>query len=99
MMIDFMLSQARAGMNVDPSDAAQYAKETVQSWTGDVVKGMNGDQLERFLGPETIKAILGHAVAKVRGGTGTTPPAIQAAPSKPPQPTFLSEKEWRARYG
>jgi hypothetical protein len=102
LMVEFMLSQARAGAEVDPQDAAQYAKETVQSWTGEVVKGMNGDQLERFLGPEVIKAILGHAVAKVRG---TSQP--QAHPPSAPAPmringqpkTFITDRrEWDKQF-
>jgi hypothetical protein len=99
MMIDFMLSQARAGVQVDSSDAAQYAKETVQNWTGETLKGMSGPQLEQFLGPDVVRAILGHAVAKVRGGNGA--PVVPAQPQSPssPRPWSLSTDEWRAKYG
>jgi hypothetical protein len=99
MMIDFMLSQARAGMDVNPEDAAQYAKETVAGWTGEVIKGMSGAQIEQFLGPDAIKTLLNHKVAQVRGGTTPAPvPATSpAAPKK--SPAFLSTEEWRRQYG
>jgi hypothetical protein len=99
MMIEFMLSQARAGLDVGPEDAAQYAKEQVQGWTGEVIKGMDGAQLERFLGPEVIKAILGHAVAKVRGQAAQPAvPTPGTVPAKKP-PAFMSTDEWRKVYG
>jgi hypothetical protein len=99
MMIEFMLSQARAGVEVDPNDAAQYAKEQVQTWTGETVKGMDGAQLERFLGPDVIKTILGYAVAKVRGaGAAPAVPPASSAPTKRP-PSFLTPDEWAKRYG
>ena len=99
MMVEFMLSQARAGLDVNPEDAAQYAKESVQNWTGEIVKGMDGPQLETFLGPAVIKAILTHAVAKARGGTSPAPAPLQTDTPKPKAPTYLSTEEWRAKYG
>ena len=99
MMIDFMLTQARAGVEVDPADAAQYAKETTQQWTAEVIKGMDGDQLDKFLGPEVIKKVLANAVARVRGKTAqpTIPP--QGAPQAKKEPSFLTPEEFRRRYG
>lgn len=98
MMVEFMLSQARAGADVDPADAAQYAKETVQGWTAETLKSMNEDQIVSFLGPEVVKRILQHSVNKVRGTQAQVPtPAAPAAPAQRP-PTFLTPDEWRKRY-
>lgn len=97
MMIEFMLSQARAGVEVDPADAAQYAKETTQGWTGEVLKSMNDEQIVSFLGPEVVKKVLQHAVNKVRGAPPAPAPAGAAA-APPKAPSFLSTDEWRKRY-
>lgn len=100
MMVEFMLSQARAGVDADPADAAQYAKETVQGWTGEVLRSMNEDQIVSFLGPEVVKRILQHSVNKVRGTQGAPPAAPPAAPAGDRRaPSFLSPEEWRKRYG
>lgn len=96
MMVEFMLSQARAGVEVDPQEAAVYAKENVQTWTGEVLKGMGDEQIVNFLGPEVIKKVLAHSVAKVRGTQAAPPAATPAATaSNPKPPTRMSTAEWR----
>ena len=99
MMVEFMLSQARAGADVNPEDAAQYAKETVHAWSGEVFKSMNDEQLVSFLGPEVVKKILAHSVAKVRGQQAAPPPPQAAATPAPKKQGYLSPDEWRKLYG
>jgi hypothetical protein len=94
MMVEFMLSQARAGVDVNPEDAAQYARENVQGWTGEVLKSMNEEQIITFLGPEVVKKILTHSVNKVRG-TQAAPAVVPATTSPKGPPKKMSTDEWR----
>lgn len=98
LVIEHMLSQARAGFDPDPVEAAAAAAATIKSETRAILKGMTGDQLLGTLGPEVVEAVRKHLVAKAKGEP-TTPvtPTTPAAPEPQPK-AYLSSDEWRARY-
>jgi len=99
MMVEWMLSQARSGNPADPADAAQYAAETVRGWTSETLRGMNEEQIVSFLGPEVVKRILSHSVAKVRGQAAQAAAPKPAVAPPPKKQGYLSPDEWRKLYG
>lgn len=100
MMVEHMLSVARAGGQPDPDAAAEYAAETLRSWQTGAVGSMDDARLAAYLGPDVVKRVAAYAAAQARS---TLPGAVQTPPTGAPRPKAapktLTPDEWRQLYG
>lgn len=98
IMLEHMLSMAKAGIPPDPVDAAQYAHDTLRAESSALLRDMSDDQVVKFLGPDVVKRINAYSVAQVRGQTQPAPAPQAEAPKPKEPPRMLTPAEWRAKY-
>lgn len=100
MMVEHMLSQARAGITPDPDAAAEYAAETVRAWQSAAFTGADDAKIVSLLGPEVAKRVAAYMAGQARSVLpGSIQPTQNGAPKPKAAPRTMTVEEWRAQYG
>lgn len=97
LMLEHMQTVAKAGLPIDPADAARHAMDTIREENRAILADMADDQIVSFLGKDVVNRILKHSVNQVRAPA--PPAAVPPATPKPKAAGFMSPEEWRAKYG
>lgn len=98
-VLEHMAAVVRAGGVPDVEGSTIVVKQRIQRDDRARLAAMSDEQLEGWIGKDITDRILKRSVEKVRGpGPATVVPAVTPAPT-PEGRKFLSEEEWRAKYG